>query len=149
MCSLGSERDIMQYLHPSILMRAKSRKCFAQILRSGSVETQTSSAFAEIQVRASEPARDRSCPFSILAGIPKDISSYNSFGILLLASSIEFICSSPAESRKRPSAETSDPGLLYVTFWLVVSRHRSTQYCEKQWLFRVCILYTLKHKVWK
>lgn len=66
----------MQYLQPSILIRAKSRKCFAQILRSGSVETQTSSAFAEIQVRASEPARDRSCPFSILAGIPKDISSY-------------------------------------------------------------------------
>lgn len=68
----------MQYLHPRILMRAKSRKCFAQILRSGSVETQASSAFAEIQVRASEPlaARDRSCPFSIFAGISKDISSY-------------------------------------------------------------------------
>lgn len=76
MCLLGPERDIMQYLDPSMHMRAKFRKCFAQILRSGSVETQTSSGFAEIQVRASEPARDRSCPFSILAGISKDISSY-------------------------------------------------------------------------
>lgn len=149
MCSLGSERDIMQYLHSSILMRAKSRKCFAQILRSGSVVRHRlhSRRFkSELQNQQGTGAVHS---VFLLAYRRTSAHTFNSFGILLLASSIEFICSSPAESRKRPSAETSDPGLLYVTFWLVVSRHRSTQYCEKQWLFRVCILYTLKHKVWK
>lgn len=101
------------------------------------------SGFAEIQERASEPARERSCPFSILAGISKESSTnaYNS--VRLLLSSIGFfVLARPNSGSGPPRKHRTLLAICCQTLIHAILR-------EGLVIPRMYMQSHLKHRVWK